>query len=116
LRYIECVTTAVRFAALIVAVACLVSCGDHPHRGDALVDANGAGYIACGGATALAGRAANEKDPGTSNYEVIFDDPLGQRHDLRMVTDLNIIDLPNGAPACKHSPSHSAANPDTSYK
>jgi hypothetical protein len=85
----------------VLAGMCLIACGSGT-KGSAIVDADGVRYIACGGVVSLSGRG-NVYDPNTRNYEVLFTDPQGKQHDLRMVRMLTITPLPKNSLACGSS-------------
>lgn len=89
------------------AAAWLSSCAAPP-AGPKLVEADGARYTSCSGATWLRDDG-NSKDPATMTYEVLFKDPQGVNRDLKMVRVLRITNLPEDTSVCKNSAARASA-------
>lgn len=65
-----------------------------------VVQADGALYLACGGAIWVANEG-NEANRGERTYYVMFKDADGTTHELKKVRTLNVSDLPSDSAACK---------------
>jgi hypothetical protein len=89
-------------AAIRIAICApffLAACGT-PHPGPKLIEADGARYVACGGAMWLRDQG-NSKDPITMTYEVVYQDADGRSHSLKGVHTLRVTDLPADTPECQ---------------
>jgi hypothetical protein len=71
-----------------------------PKTGPKMIEADGATYVACGGALWLANEGPS-KDPGEMSYRVLFKDADGQSHELKLVRMLKVSDLPPGSSYCR---------------
>jgi hypothetical protein len=72
-------------------------------KGPAVVYADGVRYVACGGVIWL-GHQPSPEDRATGSYEVLFTDPQGKKHNLKMVRMLTTTNLPKGSAVCAATP------------
>jgi len=82
----------------LCAAASSISCTT-PRSGPKKIEADGATYVACGGALWFENEG-DWRNPDARSYEVVFTDAQGQRHDLKRVRMLSMRDLPSDSKDC----------------